>query len=193
MCWATSIHHRNLTTLLALESANTNIPLPIVCHPTLSHLPPESCQGAAAVVFKNEFVKITNTQLLWNKGLLDVFVQTPIQDGDEDLKKTWASQLSYILNLHGEGKISMVPGDLDIPIRAEVIQPDDTEQAMKQEDVQVQEDHGEHHSVNIYDPERDGDSDSSSDSEDDDQVSGLVHQIDLVDISCAVDPTTLFI
>ncbi|EGG05829.1 uncharacterized protein MELLADRAFT_107320 [Melampsora larici-populina 98AG31] len=73
MRWATAPHHHNITTLRALESANNNLSLPILYHPTLAHLPPQSRQCAATVVIKNKFLKITNPQLLWHEGLLNVF------------------------------------------------------------------------------------------------------------------------
>lgn len=154
-----------------------NLLTPLISHPSLSYLSPPARRKAATVIFKNQFIKLTNLQLAWHEGILEVFTQTQSQTGDEDLMRTWESQVRHITALHRAG-LSMIPGVVDIPM-ATLLFETQMEAAAEEHDV-------------VFMGDRDIDSDTSSlEGENDDVVPGLLHQLDLVDIIAAVDPTTL--
>lgn len=79
MRWATTSHDHIwacLQSLLCTTEANFGPATPFITHPILSSLPPENCSTAASVILQNQYVKITNYQLLWNNDILEVFSQT---------------------------------------------------------------------------------------------------------------------
>lgn len=135
-----------------------------ISHSTLSTLPPQDRSTSAAVVVKNQYVRITNLQLMWNKEVLAVFSQTSSQAGDEELIALWLRQINHITSMWENGKLSMIPGDVDV--------------TPSEED--LWEEISNHHS--------DDDADSS---DDDDEAIGLMHGLDLEEIKAAVNPETL--
>ncbi|KAH9809800.1 hypothetical protein DFH28DRAFT_904239 [Melampsora americana] len=188
MRWATATHNKiwsRLISVISQTTPNPNVIAPLLDHPTLSCLPPFARRNAAAVVLKNQFVKISNLQLAWHEGLQEVFTLTKHQTGDEDLIQTWTGQLQHIRTLHNQG-MSMIPGDLDMLIVEEHV-----EQLLEEQEVStVDERAQEQDVVLIEEDESDG---SSSDGEDNNDVlPGLFNALDLVEINSAVDPETLF-
>ncbi|EGG11527.1 uncharacterized protein MELLADRAFT_70850 [Melampsora larici-populina 98AG31] len=176
MRWATTSHDRIWSRLISLTSEPTpdpNLLTPLLTHPNLTYLPPSARRDAAAVILKNQYIKITDLQLAWHEGVHKVFTQSQDQIGDEDLMRTWDTQLHHIRALHKAG-MSMIPGVLDNMIATHrPMVPAVEEQA----------------NVFIEDDESDL---SSLDGDDDgDVISGLVHRLDLVDIQAALDPATL--
>ncbi|EGG01333.1 uncharacterized protein MELLADRAFT_67176 [Melampsora larici-populina 98AG31] len=72
MRWATSSHDRIWTCLqflLCPTDSGFGPATPLISHPILSSLPPETQLIAASVILQNQYVKITNYQLLWNEDL----------------------------------------------------------------------------------------------------------------------------
>ncbi|EGF97607.1 uncharacterized protein MELLADRAFT_84832 [Melampsora larici-populina 98AG31] len=178
MRWATSRHDRIWNRLILLPSEPTpepNLLTPLLTHPNLTYLPSSARHDAAAVVLKNQFIKITNLQLAWHEGLHEVFTQSQYQVGDEDLKRSWDSQLQHIRALHKAG-MSMIPGVLDNMIATAVLDTPIVRAVEEQEVVFIEDDESDL---------------SSLDGDDDDVVSGLVHRLDLVDIQAALDPETM--
>lgn len=172
MRWATTTHHLIGDRLIALTSDSTSEPdllIPLISHPTLSHLPSLVRQSSVTLVIKNQFMKVTNLQLAWDEGIQEVFAKTNSQSGDKELIDTWNSQKFHINSLHKEGKMSMIPGDLATPIVTAM---------EEQDDFCIEEDRSDV---------------STSDGDNDDMNHGLVDGLDLEDISSAVDPQTLFI
>ncbi|KAH9812315.1 hypothetical protein DFH28DRAFT_1223442 [Melampsora americana] len=167
MRWATTSHDRIRNCLNALLSppvSEHNPATPFISHSILSNLPPQARSTAAAVIVKNQYIKLTNLQLLWNEEVLEVFSQTRFQPGDEGLKEKWLSQIDHITTLWKDSKLSMIPGDVDTPPLEEDLWED------------------------ISNHQSDDDMDSS---DDDDEGAKLVHGLDLEEIKASVDAETL--
>ncbi|EGG00759.1 uncharacterized protein MELLADRAFT_111589 [Melampsora larici-populina 98AG31] len=82
MRWATTSHDHIWSRLISLSSEPTpepNLLTPLLTHPTLIYLPPSARRDAAAVIMKNQYIKITNLQLTWHEGLHEVFTQSQYQ------------------------------------------------------------------------------------------------------------------
>lgn len=183
MRWLSTTHDSIWKHLMSLQSVPDSDPHlathDLLSHSTLSYLLFEDRQSAAIVIIKNQFVKLTDLQKTWQESLLEVFSQTHAQAGDEDLKKTWDTQLHHILTLHKEGKLSMIPGDIGNPLDVVLDEKDQQELVIEGGEAVLE------------DEESDGD--SRADEEDDDAVYGLVHGLDMADIDSAIDPDSLFI
>lgn len=166
MRWATTSHDRIWKCLVSSQNMADEIsPLnSFFTHQTLSSLPPETRLTATRVILKNEFVRISNLQLLWNTDVLEVFDQTRSQAGDQELKTKWLDQIDHITTLWKENRISMVPGHLDTPYGIEGIDFEDIDDDLHS----LEGDISEH---------EDGD--------------GLMDALDLEEIQAAVNPATL--
>lgn len=86
------------------------------------------------------------------------------QAGDEALEATWLSQHDHIMTMWNNGKLSMIPGDVDATSVGENLWED------------------------LSNLQSDDDADSSNG--DEDEAAGLMHGFDLEEIRASVDPET---
>lgn len=165
MRWATASNTRIWKFLLSSQYVPNEIgpTISFISHPILSSLPPETRSTATRVILKNQFVRISNLQLLWNTDVLEVFNHTCSQSGDQELKTKWLTQIDHITTLWREHRISMVPGHLD------------TSYGIPDDDIDDIDD--------ILDR---SDGETSEDNDDD----GLMDGLDLEEIKAAVNPAT---
>ncbi|KAH9815906.1 hypothetical protein DFH28DRAFT_1163510 [Melampsora americana] len=86
------------------------IDLPLTDHPMLASLRTSGKISAAQIIINEKLVKIMNLQVDWNTGLLEVFKDTPPQDGDGQLRTDWCDQIKKIQHMYSRDLISWNPG-----------------------------------------------------------------------------------
>ncbi|KAH9825270.1 hypothetical protein DFH28DRAFT_21067 [Melampsora americana] len=80
-------------------------------HPTFQVLRRWDQPTAAAALFYNHFTAHIHLMELWDADFLNVFAQTPRQEGDIPLLHKWNFQMQCIRRFHKDHRISWVLGD----------------------------------------------------------------------------------
>ncbi|KAG0141221.1 hypothetical protein CROQUDRAFT_32091, partial [Cronartium quercuum f. sp. fusiforme G11] len=114
--WAINLHKQLAG---AIESLDQLISPPcesvgqLLSHSSLATLPNNECQVTAArVLIHMHFTQHLLLQQWWNTNVLQVFDHTQPQDGDDELKQLWNTQVEKLTHHQKSSKLSMMYGFL---------------------------------------------------------------------------------